>query len=321
MEEFFEDDYINHRFHDIYIGVKDGAFFPFVDELKLFNEAYYQLTRICYEKLFLITEEYNRMVEEINAHVGWGGGLDIVMGMIYGYIRLRLMPDDWDYDSHLDSILDGTDLLPDSDKDYNKMLFESVMFTIYDMHHQNFYWDLFANVHFFMNKSQKEPPLNPCPVPPEELEQIGLNWRKITHNYNEEVVAEILDLWRNAAERKKVAVLIGVELEDKQPSSAHESSQSGNDPVLLKLDKMVRDAIQEKKNKKYILLPIRAAKDAEVLPTADRKWVNERYGLNVSPKNWSDWINNEDPNYDSRELLPLITGFKKLKEGQNKGGK
>jgi len=92
-----------------------------------------------------------------------------------------------------------------------------------------------------------------------------------------------------------------------------DSSHTPSDPVLEELDKLVRHAIANDKSPKYILLPIRAAKEAEVLPMADIEWVNNRYDLKLNPMNWSTWINKEDANYDSRELNSLIERFRKLK--------
>jgi hypothetical protein len=83
--------------------------------------------------------------------------------------------------------------------------------------------------------------------------------------------------------------------------------------VLGLLDELVKDAIIKGKSAKHILMPVRAAKEAEVLPLVDLAWVNERYGLTLSPTNWSDWVNKKDANYDSKELNPLITRFQALK--------
>ena len=96
-----------------------------------------------------------------------------------------------------------------------------------------------------------------------------------------------------------------------QPEGKTESPS--DDAVLNLLDELVQDAINGKKPPKYILLPVRAAKDAEVLPLADLRWMNERYHLKLSPMNWSTWVNKEDAGYDSRELLPLVNRFQALK--------
>lgn len=98
---------------------------------------------------------------------------------------------------------------------------------------------------------------------------------------------------------------------------SQDAPHATSDPVLEELDKLVRDAIANNKSPKYILLPIRAAKEAEVLPMADLAWVNSRYDLKLNSQNWSDWINKKDAKYDNRELNSLITRFQKLKSPNN----
>lgn len=83
--------------------------------------------------------------------------------------------------------------------------------------------------------------------------------------------------------------------------------------VLKLLDELVQDAIRQEKSPKYILLPVRAAKDADMLPMANLDWVNERYGLKLSNVNYSDWVSKENANYDNRELPPLVERFRALK--------
>lgn len=86
------------------------------------------------------------------------------------------------------------------------------------------------------------------------------------------------------------------------------------DPVLQLLDMLVNDAVTlHPKSPKFILLPMRAAKDAGVLPMADLAWMNQRYNLKLSPVNWSDWVANENANYGNSELPPLVERFRALK--------
>lgn len=97
------------------------------------------------------------------------------------------------------------------------------------------------------------------------------------------------------------------------PESEGKKENSSDDDVLNLLDELVKDAINNRNTPKYILLPVRAAKDAGVLPCVDLKWVNERYKLKLNPMNWSTWVNKEDVGYDGRELLPLVSRFQALK--------
>lgn len=93
--------------------------------------------------------------------------------------------------------------------------------------------------------------------------------------------------------------------------------RASNAPVLELLDELVKSAIQQHpKSPKHILLPVRAAKEAEALPMVDLKWVNDRYELQLNPTNWSDWVTKADTNYDNKELSPLIEDFQKLKNSE-----
>lgn len=91
------------------------------------------------------------------------------------------------------------------------------------------------------------------------------------------------------------------------------SNGKTEEKVLSLLDELVKDAIANKNTPKYILLPVRAAKDANMLPTADLKWVNERYQQTLNATNWSTWVNSDDAGYEHREISPLVERFRALK--------
>ncbi|MBO4673248.1 MAG: hypothetical protein J5616_02745 [Bacteroidaceae bacterium] len=91
-----------------------------------------------------------------------------------------------------------------------------------------------------------------------------------------------------------------------------------NDSVLNLLDELVKTAIKaHPKSRKHILMPVRAGKEAEMLPMVDLSWVNTRYNLHLTPMNWSTWVNKQNANYDARELNPLISRFQALKQHDN----
>lgn len=85
-------------------------------------------------------------------------------------------------------------------------------------------------------------------------------------------------------------------------------------PAMALLEGLVRDAIEKKKGPKYILMPVRAAKDAGVLiPIHDVKDMNEHFKDELkdnilTKQSWSLWISKLE--YDPRELEPLTTKFK-----------
>ena len=49
MDEFFKLDPINEYFFEVFVKLHEEPFAVQADELKVFNEVYYQVTRIVYE--------------------------------------------------------------------------------------------------------------------------------------------------------------------------------------------------------------------------------------------------------------------------------
>ena len=87
LEAFVEDDYINMAFYNIFLMHPYGFLSLKKGMLRVFNEVYYLLTRIYYEKPK--PEDYPRYVSEINEDFGWDIGVDLIMTMIVHYIDLR----------------------------------------------------------------------------------------------------------------------------------------------------------------------------------------------------------------------------------------
>lgn len=99
---------------------------------------------------------------------------------------------------------------------------------------------------------------------------------------------------------------------------ANNKMAGGAFPALSLLDDLMQVAITQHPNSpKHLLMPVRAGKEAEVLPMVDLKWMNDRYRLTLSGQNWSDWVNKKDANYDAKELAPLVTRFQALQTPEN----
>ena len=95
----------------------------------------------------------------------------------------------------------------------------------------------------------------------------------------------------------------------------------GTKAVEMLLDELMGEVMGRASfTPKQVLLPVRAAKEAETLPFVDLNWVNARYGLSLSKQNWSAWVYKRDANYDERELNALVARFLSVKEAENKGG-
>jgi hypothetical protein len=104
-------------------------------------------------------------------------------------------------------------------------------------------------------------------------------------------------------------------VEVKGEETKEEESEEQLYPALRLLCSLVREAVNEKRSAKYILMPQRAAMEAEVmLPPMDAAWYNRRFGTHLNKMNLSNWLNGTGKSdYDPKELEPMVTRFMALK--------
>ncbi|MBR0047468.1 MAG: hypothetical protein IJP75_11430 [Bacteroidaceae bacterium] len=98
------------------------------------------------------------------------------------------------------------------------------------------------------------------------------------------------------------------------PMNTEENDEQSVYPAMTLLERLVRVAIKEKKRPKYILMPVRAAREAGVpIPINDVKGMNKHFGTELTRQNWSQWVNGTaQSSYDPKEMDPMISQFKKL---------
>ena len=86
-------------------------------------------------------------------------------------------------------------------------------------------------------------------------------------------------------------------------------------PALKLLCQLVKEAVEAGKQAKYILMPQRAAMEAEVmLPPIDAEWYNSQFGTKLNKVNLSNWLNGTGgTDYDPKELEPMTERFRMLK--------
>lgn len=87
-------------------------------------------------------------------------------------------------------------------------------------------------------------------------------------------------------------------------------------PALKLLCQLVKEAVEAGKQAKYILMPQRAAMEAEVmLPPIDADWYNSQFGTKLNKVNLSNWLNGTGgTDYDPKELEPMTERFRMLKK-------
>lgn len=99
-------------------------------------------------------------------------------------------------------------------------------------------------------------------------------------------------------------------------SKEKSTSQSGISKILEFLDYEVQKRTSLYNDPKYILLPVKGAREAQVLlPFKDVKDFNARYGTGINQTAWSRWINGSGNYvYGEDELNPYISIFKQMKD-------
>lgn len=86
MKEFLQEP-LNQKIYEVYLNIKrDGAIKDY-DTLKLFNEVYYQCSRIvnCTRQ----TISLNDIISDIKKNLGWYFSTSLVVNMIYAVLALR----------------------------------------------------------------------------------------------------------------------------------------------------------------------------------------------------------------------------------------
>lgn len=182
MDEFLRGDSINVAFNDVVESVKDIYLPKEAEPLKIFNELYYQLTRIYYEGV--VSVDYLRYQADINANLWWRNCAELVMIMIYYYIKIK------EGHNYIESNLFFEHI--------RKRLDVAVFYN--ELHGVDFARSCMPTA--------KINPKKPHPVSPKEFEGTYLDWSSITAGYGLENVKEVINLWKEEEDKRIVAEMI-----------------------------------------------------------------------------------------------------------------
>lgn len=181
MEEFLREP-INERLYGLYLELRGERwhFGPDNSAVLLFNEIYYQLTKVEYEHdLNLNLDDYT---QEIEANTGKEHSIVFVYEMFFAFLLLR------ENNSNVASF------------------FQNVIFLRY-----NSTWNKSTNCALGAIIKEKKKflvDLKPYPCPVKSLESEVLRWDVITNNFNPTSITEVLNLWSSKEEKIKVLHLI-----------------------------------------------------------------------------------------------------------------
>lgn len=183
LTDFFDLDDVNEDFHDVLCELKSTPQLESIDEVKLFNEVYYQATRIVYERP--LPEDLPRYVADIKSNLGWNFGAELVMTMVYHLLFL----------------------IEKMDRPINKFYIHLIRNRLYG----SLYWKPFKHCFEKLKKEKKclKYTFKPCPYPVNVIRhEYIISWDIITHDFNLSFIEQVLDLWEDIDDKYTVANML-----------------------------------------------------------------------------------------------------------------
>lgn len=226
MDEFFQLDPVNEAFFEVLVTLREEPFAVHTDEVKVFNEVYYQITRMIFEHP--LPGDLQKFVTDIKANMGWNYSAELVMSMAYYLIAL----------------------IDKQERPLNKFFTKAV----YERFFGCLYWKPFKHCFEKLKKKRRHIRYNfrPRPVEAVWLKDKYVNWSVITCNFNLLDVEHVLELWDDRDDRIEVAQMIHDSVCVKSVGNSNEMSylahylevhylDSGNDNIWMCMESSYTD--------------------------------------------------------------------------------
>lgn len=182
IDEFFRLDSINEDFYGVFMTLRQAPFNIQADAVKVFNEVYYQVTRMCFE--YPMPTDLDKYIADIKANLGWNYSAELVMTMAYHIISL----------------------IEKKERPFNKFFTNAIN----EKYVSCKFWEPFEQMSISLKENNKtiDYPFIPQPVSIAELGDIYFDWAEITHNYDLSCIEHIINLWAYKDEKSIAAELI-----------------------------------------------------------------------------------------------------------------
>lgn len=206
IDWFYKIEPLNKRFHEVLKTIAISLF-EIRDDTKVFNEVYYQMTRMAYERA--LPTDLQRYEKEIREDMGSNDGVNLVMSMAY----------------HIMSLVDK-----DSRK-FNSFL----LLTIKERYEKCPYWEPFSTLYTRLSKGKRrlKYDFQLRPFPANLLSEEYINWQEITGDFNAGAILEILNLWNNDEDKKLLLEMISTSVKFTTPK-LQQTYHYQVEPTLLK---------------------------------------------------------------------------------------
>lgn len=182
MDEFFELDRVNEDFFEVFVTLREEPFAVTSNEVKVFNEVYYQLTRMVYERP--LPSDLDKYVADVKANLGWNYSAELVMSMVYFLLAL--------IDKHVRPL----------NKFFTKAINERFFGCLY--------WKPFKHRFECLKKAHRKINYHfkPSPVDVWYIQDKYVDWKTITHGYDLGCLDDVINLWHDMEDKKEVAWII-----------------------------------------------------------------------------------------------------------------
>lgn len=194
MDEFFRLDPANEEFYEVYNQLRDEPFAMMADGVKVFNEVYYQVTRMMFERP--MPSDLPKYISDIKANLGWKYSAELVMSMTYFM----------------------TALIGKDSRQLNKFFTKSIN----EAFGGCIYWKPFKHCFEAMRKRGMHIRymFRPHPCSVEDLSNYYIRWDTVTNCYNLSSIEHVMSLWSDKKSRQEIAEWIIASMNNTQNNNA-----------------------------------------------------------------------------------------------------
>ena len=190
MDQFYELDPVNKAFCEVLMTLHEKPFDVKSDEVRVFNELYYQMTRMMYERP--APRDLEKYQTDIMRNMGWNYSVELIMSMLY----------------FMNSLIEKREL----------RLNRFFAITIEEQYAKCLYWKPFKDCYNGIRRSERLAyDFPPRPVSPSVLADKYVPWKEITNDYDADAIKEILSLWDNVLARRILVKMIRLSFNSTSP--------------------------------------------------------------------------------------------------------
>ena len=182
MDEFFELDPVNEEFFEVFVTLREEPFDVTAYEVRVFNEVYYQLTRMVFEHP--LPSDLDKYVADIKANMGWNYSAELVMSMAYFLLAL----------------------IDKQVRPLNKFFTKAIN----ERYFGCLYWMPFKHRFERLKKERRHVTyhFHPCPIDVWYFKDKYVDWKTITRGFDLGCLDDVINLWDNIVDKKEVAWMI-----------------------------------------------------------------------------------------------------------------